>query len=155
MEFVDKVLVAGLMPNVSLNNNGFASIDNYKFFFHDFKIGNTLNTIFLGSISESFKRFFFHFLISDPLEESTTQLSIYINSGDINGNNIKVKFNTYGLKNSNFHFLYKYENKIYKYYLYYSEKLSGNIMDVVTFPITNETRTIKIEDITEFKEINI
>ena len=143
------------MPNVSLTNNGFASIDNYKFFLHDFKIGNTLNTIFLGRINESYKRSFFHFLISDPLKGIISQLSISINSGDINGNNIVAKFNTYGLKNSNFHFLYKYENKTYKYYLYYSEKMSGNIMDVVVFPITDDTYTLRIENITEFEEVDI
>lgn len=148
-------VVAGLMPNVSLNNNGFASIDNYKFFLHDFKIGNTLNAIFLGSASTSYNRNFFNLLISDPLQENISQLSIYINSGNIDDNGIKVTFNTYGFKNSNVHFLYKFENKTYKYYLYYSKKMSGNILDVVLYPITNETRAIKIEDITEFEEINI
>lgn len=147
--------MAGLMPNVSLNNNGFASIDNYKYFLHSFKIGNTLNAIFLGSVKSSYNRTFFHFLISDPLKENVTQLSILTNSSDINNNDIHVRFNTYGSKNSNIHFLYKYENKIYKYYLYYSEFMSGNIMDVVVFPITNETCTIKIEDTTEFEEIII
>lgn len=148
-------VVAGLMPNVSLNNNGFASIDNYKFLLHDFKIGNTLNAIFLGSVSTSYNRIFFNLLISDPLQENISQLSIYINSGNIDDNRIKVTFNTYGFKNSNVHFLYKFENKTYKYYLYYSKKMSGNILDVVLYPITNETRAIKIEDITEFEEINI
>lgn len=143
------------MPNVSLNNNGFASIDNYKFFLHDFKIGNTLNAIFLGSASTSYNRIFFNLLISDPLQENVSQLSIYINCGNIDDNGIKVRFNTYGFKNSNVHFLYKFENKTYKYYLYYPQKMSGNILDVVLYPITNETRTIKIEDITEFEEIYI
>ena len=136
------------MPNVSLNNNGFASIDNYKYFLHSFKIGNTLNAIFLGSVKSSYNRTFFHFLISDPLKENVTQLSILTNSSDINNNDIHVRFNTYGSKNSNIHL-------IYKYYLYYSEFMSGNIMDVVVFPITNETCTIKIEDTTEFEEIII
>ena len=143
------------MPNVSLNNNGFASIDNYKYFLHSFKIGNTLNAIFLGSVKSSYTRTFFHVLISDPLKENVTQLSILTNSSDINNNDIHVRFNTYGSKNSNIHFLYKYENKIYKYYLYYSGHLSGDIMDVVISPITNETCVERIEDINDYEEVTI
>lgn len=84
-----------------------------------------------------------------------SQLSIFTNSADIGNTKPQIVLNAYGLKNSNVHFLYKFENNTYKFYLYYSGEMSGDIMDVVIFPITNETRIERIEDITDFEEVTI
>ena len=147
--------VAELMPLVSLSNNGLVSINNYKYFLHDFKIGREHNAIFLSSAAPRYKRNFFHVLMSDPLKGMISQLSIFTNSADTGNTGPQIVLNAYGLKNSNVHFLYKFENNTYKFYLYYSREMSGDIMDVVIFPITNETRIERIEDITDFEEVTI